>query len=427
MSIDRSKAPEIHDFSSFRPEKPVVTVLANGIPVTQFLNPQLNLLHFNIRIKAGRYYEQKKNAALFCYSLLKESSVKYSNSEVDEYLDYYGVSYNVSVAIEYISINIIIPKHNCLQVLTFISDFLAHPSFKEKNLEIFRMRKLMDLAYNRKKLSYCASQLMLQHIFGEANPVGQIQSEDFLKDISIADLQEYHQQSFRAENIRIFAAGNLDDDIRHLIGDLFGDIPHGEPLSCLGQNHIVTPSSQAIVDYHEDCMQSSLYLCKASFSYHEPQRRDFNVLSTILGGYFGSRLMSNLRETNGYTYGISCDSLYFDNRSVFYIESEVNVDVSKKAIDECLKEIDRLSQEPVPEEELELVKRYMAGQLLRKVDNTVSYMTQYSKWDDFGDNEQAFELQMQSIEAFNSEQSMLLAQQFLQKKDFTTIVSGNIQ
>lgn len=402
-------------------------VLPNGIPVTQFLNSQLDLLHFIIKIKAGRYYEYKKNAALFCYSLLKESSAKHSSSEVDEFLDYYGVSYSVSIAIEYVSINIIIPKHNCAHVLPYIFDFLAHPSFKEKNLEIFRMRKLMDLAYNRKKLSYCASQLMLQHIFGDVNPVGQIQSEDLLKDINIADLQDYHQHSFCAENIRIFTAGNLDNDILKLIKNLFSDIPHGKSLHNLGKDYIVKPSNQAIVDYHEECIQSSIYLCKASFSYHEPHRYDFNVLSTILGGYFGSRLMSNLRETNGYTYGINCDSMYFDNRSVFYIESEVNVEVTQKAIDECLKEIDRLNMEPVPETELELVKKYMAGQLLRRVDNTVSYMTQYSKWDDFGDDEQAFELQMQSIEAFNSEHAMLLARQFLQKKDFTTIVSGNIQ
>lgn len=426
QAVNRTQSPKIHDFTGFRLQKPLVSRLSNGIPLKQFVNPQLDLLHFIIKIKAGRYYEHKKNAALFCYLLLKESSSKHSSSEVDEFLDYYGVSYTANITIEYVTINIIIPRSNCLKVLPYIFDFLAHPSFKEKNLEIMRKRKLMDLAYNREKVSYCASQLMLHHIFGEQNPAGQIQTEELLKDITLEDIQSYHQQSFCAENIRLFAAGNIDQDIHKALVQLFETVPCGT-ASSISVTHIAFPKADPIVDYHEKCIQSSFFLCQQSISYHDPQRRDFNILSTILGGYFGSRLMSNLRETHGYTYGVSCDSLYFCDSSVFYIESEVNVDVTRQAIEESLKEIDRLSHEPVPMEELESVKSYMAGQLLRKVDNTVSYMTQYSKWDDFDHDESEFEIQMQSIQAFTTEKSMCLAQKLLQKNNFTSIISGNIQ
>ena len=427
QAVDRTQAPPIHDFTGFKPEKPVVLMLNNSIPLKLFFNPQLDLLHFIIKIKAGRYYESKKNAAQFCYLLLKESASQYSCSEVDEFLDYYGVSYSANVTIEYATIKLIIPRNNCNKVLTFVFDFLAHPSFKEKNLEILRQRKLMDLAYNQEKVSYCASQLMLHHIFGDQNPTGQIQTEELLRDISLADIQHYYRQSFCAENIRLFAAGNLDEDTLQTLTRLFETIPHGQASRLSAPQPTVIAQPEPIVDEHEGCMQSSFFLCQQGIAYNDIRRRDFNILSTILGGYFGSRLMSNLRETHGYTYGISCDSLYFDQSSVFYIESEVNVDVTRQAIEECKKEIDKLCQEPVPADELELVKSYMAGQLLRKVDNTVSYMTQYSNWDDFSCDENEFELQMQSIQAFNTEKSIQLAQKLLQKNNFTTIISGNIQ
>lgn len=426
QAVDRTKAPQIHDFTGFKPEKPVVSLLGNGIALKQFVNPQLDLLHFIIKIKAGRYYESKKNAALFCYLLLKESSSQYSSSEVDEFLDYYGVSYTANVTIEYATIKLIIPRNNCSKVLPFIFDFLAHPSFKEKNLEILRQRKLMDLAYNQEKVSYCASQLMLHHIFGDQNPAGQIQTEALLKDITLEDIQQYYHLSFCAENIRLFAAGNLDNNIFQTLTRLFETIPHGHASLLSTEQHIVIPKSEPIVDYHEGCVQSSFFLCQQGIAYNDTRRMDFDILSTILGGYFGSRLMSNLRETHGYTYGISCDSLYFDKSSVFYIESEVNVDVTRQAIEECKKEIDRLSNEPVPEEELALVKSYMTGQLLRKVDNSVSYMTQYSQWDDFGCDEQEFELQMRNIQDFTGEKSTQLATELLQTKNITTIISGNI-
>lgn len=426
QAIDRTQAPQIHDFTAFKPEKPLVSCLRNGILLKQFVNPQLDLLHFIIKIKSGRYYERKKNEALFCYLLLKESSSKHSSSEVDEFLDYYGVSYSANITVEYVNINIIIPKSNCPQVLPYIFDFLAHPSFKEKNLEILRKRKLMDLAYNKEKVSYCASQLMLQHIFGKDNPAGQIQDEELLRNITIADIQAYHKKSFCAENIRLFAAGNLSEDIILTISQLFETIPQSATPSLQIPLHTCVPCREPIIDPHENCLQSSFFLCQQSIAYNDLRNRDFKVLSTILGGYFGSRLMSNLRETNGYTYGISCDSMYFANTSVFYIESEVNVEVTRKAIEECMKEIDRLSREPVPEEELKLVQSYMEGQLLRKVDNTVAYMTQYSKWDDFACDESEFELQMRSIKAFTAEKALYLAQELLQKNNFTTIIAGNM-
>ncbi len=423
--VDRSHAPKIQDFTLFRPQKPEALVLGNGIPLKVFKNPQLDLLHFIIKIKAGSLYESKKNAAVFCYLLLKESSKQYSSSEVDEFLDYYGVNYTASLSIEYASINLVIPKQNYAKVLPYIFDFLAHPVFKEQNIEILRKRKLMDLAYNREKVSYCASQLMLHNIFGDSCMTGKILEESDINSITAEDLYEHHRKTFCAENIRVFAAGNIDDELCQSISSLFGSIPHGKALA-LASQPITISHSEPIVDKHQDCLQSSFYLCRKSLGYTDPKRMDFSVLSTILGGYFGSRLMSNLRETHGYTYGINCDSLYFENSSIFYIESEVNVDVTRQAIDECFKEIERLCHEPVPAEEIGLVQNYMAGQLLRKVDNSVSYMTQYSRWNDAGSDESEFERQMQSIKAFDGQISMLLAQQFMQKNDFITIISGNI-
>lgn len=424
--VDRSQAPLIQDFTLFKPERPSVRVFSNGIPLVQFLNPNLNLLHFIIKIKAGSLYEHKKQAAVFSYLLLKESSRHHSSSEVDEFLDYYGVQYTTSLSLEYAILNIVIPKPNCPTVLPFIFDFLLHPLFKEQNIEILRKRKIMDLAYKQGKVSYCASQLMLHHFFGSHNLVGKILDEADLNSITSEDLYEHHRKSFCAENIRLFAAGNLDDEICNILSELFETVPHGTSISLPSPLQNAKPQQQPLIDFHKDCLQSSFFICKPSIGYQNAKRRNLEVLSTILGGYFGSRLMNNLRETNGYTYGISCDQLYYADTSIFYIESEVNVDVTRQAIDECFKEIERLCQEPIASEELHLVQNYMAGQLLRKVDNTVSYMTQYSRWNDYGNDENEFERQMSSIMAFDAEQSRILAQEFMQKNDFTTIISGNI-
>lgn len=423
MSIlDRRQAPQTHDFSHFSLCTPSIVTLNNGVELIQFLNSQLNLIHFIFKLKAGSFFEEKKQVAAFCYLLLKESSASHNSSEVDEFLDFYGANYNVSVGIENVNINLVVPKSNCSQVLPFVFEFLAHPVFRQENLERFSKRKIMDLATNREKLGYCASQLMLSQMLGDSCTLGQILTESHLKDIDIQDIEQYHKTTFVAENITIYAAGNLDDEIISTLNGLFEEVPNGR-RSC-NRKPFPLPKKQTLVDTHDDCLQSSFLICKPSLAYADEERRDFQILSTLLGGYFGSRLMSNLREKNGYTYNVGCGSMYLRDFSIFYIESEVNVDVTRQAIDECYKEMKRLQDECAPAGELQLLKNYLLGQQLRRVDNTVSYMKQYSNWDNFGLKESEFELNMRAIDAFSAEKALKLARKYFVIDDFATIISG---
>lgn len=426
QDLDRTKAPVIQDFRDFNLPIPSCTHANNGIPINYFYNNQLELIHFILRIKAGSFYESKKSVANFCYSLLKESDAKLDSSEVDEYLDYYGVSYNVTITTGYINISLIIPKKNCLTVLPFVSSFLIHPEFKEKPLEILRQRKLMDLAYNKERVGYCASQQMLHCLFGNGNMIGHILCEEDLQHITTEDLQAYHKRSFCAENIRMFVAGNIDTSLQEGIEQMLNQIPNGQAFPNSDTFTAPLPDNRLIIDKHNKCLQSSLLICRRCIPYTHPERRNFAILSTILGGYFGSRLMTNLREIHGYTYGAGCGSLYLNNASIFYLESEVNVNVTRQAIDECMVELDRLCNEPIEAEELKQVKSYLKGQQLRKVDNTVSYMNQYIKWDDFGLNQEEFKHFFKNIDSFSEETTIHLAKEWFNKGDFYTIISGDL-
>lgn len=170
--LDRTKSPKIKDYTDFELVLPHSIPLQNGITVKQFDNNDLDLIHFQLKIKAGSCYEPKKNVAAFCYLLLKESAPQHDIYEVDEFLDYYGVNYSVSISIEYVTISIVIPKNNCLIALPYIFDFLLHPHFKETYLQLLQDRKIKDLAVNKEKVGYCASQLMLHQLFGNSCLVG---------------------------------------------------------------------------------------------------------------------------------------------------------------------------------------------------------------------------------------------------------------
>ena len=103
---DRTTPPETFDIEHFMLKKPAILNLDNGIPFFQFYNETLDLIHIHIQIKGGSLYESKKMLSSTYFNLLKESHFSKSASEIDEILDFYGASWNVSTNLEYSSLRI---------------------------------------------------------------------------------------------------------------------------------------------------------------------------------------------------------------------------------------------------------------------------------------------------------------------------------
>lgn len=424
MSIlDRITTPEIKKLNPFQLQKPVTTTLLNGIHLYLFKNKELDLIHFSLRIRAGALFEPAKSIANSTYSLLIESASGKSAAETEEILDFYGSSFNASVAFEYVTLSFIIPKRNCLKVLPFIFDFVTNPAYNEDVLLHYKQRKFNELEYNLLKPGYCADQLMYHTLLNPQIPVGKILCREDIENITVSEIESYHHRTFCAENINLFIAGNLDEDEMNLISRFCEEIPSGEP-SILPQ---IVPDSQSekqIIEQRDDLSQSSIRICRRLFSYENPDRRDFSILNTVLGDYFGSRLMKNLREKKGYTYGVFSNSAYFGDNSIFYIDTDVNIDKTEDAINQCQMELERLCQELVNEDELTIVQSYLQGSLLRRLDGAAEYMRNYFVWQSAGFDETEQKRMMDSIEQITPDRVLQLAQQYLNPKEFTTIVVG---
>ena len=171
-------------------------------------------------------------------------------------------------------------------------------------------------------------------------------------------------------------------------------------------------------------MQSSIVLCFLSMGYNDPERTAFSVLNTLTGGYFSSRLMQNLRERQGLTYGISSSSTFFGQQSVFAISSEVNAENTRLAVDSCFDELQQLQNEYVSNEELDMVKNYMAGIQLRAADTTVNAMLKYAYWYRFGLDETEMFRYLSEIKDVKPENLFFLAKKYFSYNKFTRIIVG---
>jgi len=424
-SFSRKKVPPIRKIVPFSLKKPSLTILSNGINFYLFQNQSLDVIFFTVMVKAGYLFENKRYVTSSCYSLLSESSGKYTSSEVEDFLDFYGSEFFASVRMEYVELNFVIPKLNCEKVLPYIFDFIAYPQFNSDNLSLYKKRKVKNLEYNSLQVSYCSNQQMFKTLFNQKLPIGEILTKEHIENVTVSNLQSYHHETFCAENIRLFVSGNVDENLQGLISELFSEIRPNKPILYPDYFPEYQVPSKLVVEKKEDVVQSSIVFCRRFNSYHCPDRRDFSLVSMLFGGYFGSRLMQNLREKNGYTYGVHNGVLYFAGSSIYYMKSEVNVDKTKEALGEFINEMNRLSSEYVTDKELNTVKNYMLGSLLRHFDGTVSYMNNFIQWNDFGFDETELNETIKAINQMTPQRVAELSCKYLIPNEFSTIIVGN--
>ncbi len=423
--IDRSQAPPQRPLAEITLEKPRTVVLDNGIPFHIIDNANLDLIHIILQLNVGILHERKKHVALFTYALLKESSQTHSSTEIADLLDFYGTHYTVSETLDKTSIVISVPQKNVSAILPIIYDFLSKPVYRESNLSIYKNLKIKDLEYNSQKTDVRNTQLMLHAIFGDRHTAGQFSTRENLQSVTIPEMEAFHRETFCAENIQLYATGNLNEEVEQCLCQLFAQVPNGTPSIVIENLSLPADPQPVIFEKMDNSVQSSITLCQPIFGYRDEERRDFSILSTIIGGYFGSRLMQSLREEHGYTYGISSGSVYFGNQSLFIINSDVNINDTRAALDACFIELEKLRTEQIGEEELNAVKSYLNGELLRNVENSVSYLKKYAFWKHYGLDEGEFSQQLAHIRNITAERIQILAKKYLPNNKFTQVIVGN--
>lgn len=425
--MDRTQTPKIHSISDINLTVPQKEQLSNGIPLFLLENAHLDLIHIVICIKAGILHETVKHTAQFSYALLKESSPKYSASEMADIFDFYGTHYTASTNLDHIRITISMPKNNVSKVLPIIYEFLSKPQYREENLSIYKNLKIKDLEYNAQKTDVQATRIMLHTMIGDSHTAGQYSTRENLQTVTIEQMEEFHHRTFLAENITIFATGNMGTDVRQCIQDTFERVPNGTAAADIRDLILPADSTPIITQVIPNSVQSSIVLCLPAMGYNDPDRYDFSILSTITGGYFGSRLMQNLRERNGYTYGISSGLAYFGNQSLFVISSDVNINQTQAALDACFEELQRLQDEDISDAELETAKNYIMGEQIRDLDNSVSILKRYLIWNHFNSDEKEFRNIIDHVKSIDAERIKNLAKKHFVHNKFTQIVVGDLR
>lgn len=311
------------------------------------------------------------------------------------------------------------------EYLPLLADVIYQPAFPETEIEIQRAQATQNFLVEDRKPTVRANRAFKEAMYGKDSLAGQSPDPGSISRLNRDSLKKFHAASFEVSSYDIYLCGRFNDtDLAALTGyseqfSSSGKIQggHSPEISFPGKKGI-----QHIIVEMENSIQSSLVIGKRLFNRAHPDFFRFLVTNTLFGGYFGSRLMKNIREEKGLTYGISSSLMANGPDGIFSIRAELN----KEKLDEALAAIEAekeiLRTIPVPEEELSTVKNYIKGNILSGTNTLFDIMDKHkaliyeSLPQDFYENMSA------QIDRVTPEDVMHITNTWL--KDFSTVIAG---
>ncbi|CCH56785.1 peptidase M16 domain protein [Fibrisoma limi BUZ 3] len=424
MIIDRTQSPAYQSIQEVRLPTVQTQTLENGLLLHTVAIQQQPVLRLECIFDAGTWFETTTNTAFFAMKMLAEGTQRLTSSQISEYIDRYGAFLELSSGPDRASLVVYCLTKFLPNVLPLIRELLTEPVFPEKELEDLRNITLQNLRVNYEKNAYLAGVLFREKLFGFDHPYGRSQRPDIIEQLSRDEIVDFYERVIRNRPFQILVAGQVTENESILINKELGQlsIRGGE----IAPTHVISLASdqQPVLFEKSTSIQSSIRVGRRLFTRQHPDFFPMLVTNEVLGGYFGSRLMKNIREEKGFTYGISSNVVSFRREGYFLIGTDVNKENTQQTLDEIRKEIRLLQTELVTTEELETVKNFMAGEFVGSLNTPFEIADRYKVILLDGLPADFLTNYIANLRAVTPEQIQATTNQYLTDEDLLEVVVG---
>jgi zinc protease len=425
MKIDWKKGPGYKRIEEIKIPSYQQIVLDNGIKILILQQGTQGIMKMDLIFKGGRILEQKKMTCKISAAIIREGSVNMTSAVLAEQIDFYGAVLRSGSNLDHNYMTLSGLSKYATSTIDLVFDVLGNPIFKEDEIEKYKKSSISKLALDKSRNELMCYRLFTELIFGKETPYGYNSEENLIQNIQREDLVEYYNDAYGTANLSVVIGGQVDSkSLDHLVKYLNQMKFAGRKLDYkLGGYHSTATSIQHNT---KNELQSSVIIGRKLFTRHHPDFTAINVLNTILGGYFGSRLMTEIRENQGLTYNISSlvDTQIYEG--YFYIETDVAPENVNKTIEAIHFQIEKLQKEYIGDEELNMVKNYLLGNALNLFDgplNTTSFLK--SMVLDDSDPNQFYQF-IEEVKTIDAQKILDTANKYLKREDMYQVVVGNI-
>jgi zinc protease len=422
--IDRKTAPVYGAIENINLLKPAQTKLKNGCDVFCFNSGDQELVRIEWIFNNLRYDPAKPLLNMATNTMLTDGTASLTGAEIADKVDFYGAFLSVDYGFEQSLVTLYSLTKHLDKTLPVVKDILTNSIFPQKELETFIRNQQQKLQVSLQKNDVVARRTFNKALYGDTI-YGLTAELDTYNTLQRDDLLTHFKQMYQPSNCTIIIAGKVEQPALDLLAGTFGD--GWENLATPAD--ITQPEANRAADHFyyvekPEALQSAIRMGTPFINREHPDFPAVQVLNTVLGGYFGSRLMNNIREDKGYTYGIGSGITSYKQGGALFIATEVGADVCKAATVEIEKEINLLKTELVSAEELSLVRNYMLGSLLGSLENVFSHADKFKNLYFSGIGYEYYDRYTNVVKNVTAEELLELANRYLDYNGFYKVIVG---
>lgn len=425
--LDRKQKPQLVSNITIPQVLPDKAELLNGIPVYSLTGLQDDISQIVLKFPVGQWNETKRLQGIFLTAMLFEGGTKNKSSKkILEEVYFYGFDVNFSSGFDYFYITIETHNNTFQDANRLAFEMFTEPSFNKNEFEKLRSRFIEWYKQNLVEPSWLAERELYRALYGENN-YGYFQTEEDYQSISVEDIQTFYSQVIETEP-EIFLVTNSSHDFMTIFNKYWSKLDKLQNKTLESVPYITSPQIEdEVYIERKDAIQSSIAVASLlPITKKHDDYIDIVITNFILGGgFFNARLISNIREDKGYTYGIFSSIGALVHAMSIDISSDIKVDVTKATLTEVKKEIQELQTRPAPDEDMELIKQNLKARIAKSMSMEFKQMAEFRSFKYWGINVNEFyKTYLKKIEEFSNERMFEIARKYFKPENFITVVVG---
>ena len=397
-------------------------VCLGGGRVLKVFDSAIDLVKLDFLYEAGSIYQPQLLCAAAANKLMTEATADMSSAELSEFMDFRGIILEPNNTLTSSLLTVYMLRRHAGEVLPVVADILKRPAFVEDDFRLWQAKRRQELVTAEQRTRDMARRLFYKELFGTRHPLGWYAEVDDVDSLNLDIVKDYFHCRYDCGPCGIVAAGKVDEELTGLI-DRYFDIMSNPEFRTVDVTQVKRGGRYEM--RIDGAIQTSIRIGRLlPLQWYDADYARLMLLITALGGYFGSRLMTNLRENKGYTYGIYARTQIYRGAIVFYITADVAAGTADKAVEEVFGELNRLCNVQMENEELQLVKTVLVGDYLRSVDGVFELSSRYCDMLGTGVDERITDNLRAAINETTAVQLQELAQRLLKVEDMTVCLAG---
>ncbi len=418
-----SQAPPIRSIRNIQLPEHEVREYPNGLKLIIVNAGAQEVFKLETIFHAGRFYEQEKLISGTTLRMIREGGQGYSSERIAETIDFYGATLSTPTHLDFSGTTLYGLNQHFDTLLELYQSVILTPTFPEVEFSDYITERKQRLQVDLSKNDVIAYRNVTEAIFGSHHPYGYNSVRDMYDSVGIDQLRAHHENHYRSGNCTVVISGKISQGmIQRLENEFFPRIPTGHSKP---KTFSIIPHQETIQHFTKpNSVQTAIRMGKRLFDRKHEDYLGLYCLNVILGDYFSSRLMMNIREDKGYTYNIYSMLDIMKHNGMLLISTETANEHTRATIKEIHHEFERLRTEPIPKEEMEMARNYTMGTMLTALDGPFnsSVLIKGLFLNDM--DKKHFDALIQTIQNINQDELMRLANKYLTTEDMYTVTVG---